>query len=213
MLDQLVESKSNSTENRRKGQFLAVIGGLAIFTLLTAWTVSLFGKDFGMGGDDLALTTLVAPVPVPEEEPPPPEPEKPKRAPKEASEEPAESIEEPSAPEPDQRAELRREALLAAIQKVENPRRPVTNDPAFWRCLAGMITRLFCGVKIEAFRRRPLGTTIETALDRLNHLSPSQLAGLIAEVLAEVGEAGHPDDAPLDALLAYTKINIKGATS
>jgi protein TonB len=51
------------------------IGVLAVFTLLTAWTVSLFGKDFGMGGDDLALTTLVAPVPVPDEEPPP-EPEK-----------------------------------------------------------------------------------------------------------------------------------------
>lgn len=77
MLDQLVESKSNARENRRKGQFLIGIGSLAVFTLLTAWTVSLFGKDFGMGGDDLALTTLVAPVPVPDEEPPP-EPEKPK---------------------------------------------------------------------------------------------------------------------------------------
>ncbi len=76
MLDQLVESKSNARENRRKGQFLVGIGALAVFTLLTAWTVSLFGKDFGMGGDDLALTTLVAPVPVPDEEPPPPEPEK-----------------------------------------------------------------------------------------------------------------------------------------
>jgi TonB family protein len=77
MLDQLVESKSNSGENRRKGQFLLGIGALAIFTLLTAWTVSLFGKDFGMGGDELALTTLVAPVPVPDEEPPPPEEKKP----------------------------------------------------------------------------------------------------------------------------------------
>jgi TonB family protein len=77
MLDQLVESKSNARENRRKGQFLVGIGALAVFTLLTAWTVSLFGKDFGMGGDELALTTLVAPVPVPDEEPPP-EPEKPK---------------------------------------------------------------------------------------------------------------------------------------
>lgn len=77
MLDQLVESKSNSRENRRKGQFLLGIGVVAVVSLLSAWTVSLFGKDFGMGGDDLALTTLVAPVPVPEEEPPP-EPEKPK---------------------------------------------------------------------------------------------------------------------------------------
>lgn len=75
MLDQLVESKSNSAENSRRSKFLFAIGALAVLTLLTTWTVSLFGKDFGMGGDDLALTTLVAPVPVPEEEPPP-EPEK-----------------------------------------------------------------------------------------------------------------------------------------
>ena len=75
MLDQLVESKSNSAENSRRSKFLVGIGGLAVFTLLTMWTVSLFGKDFGMGGDELALTTLVAPVPVPDEEPPP-EPKK-----------------------------------------------------------------------------------------------------------------------------------------
>ncbi|MEO7658528.1 MAG: TonB family protein [Pyrinomonadaceae bacterium] len=77
MLDQLVESKSNSGDNRRRGKFFMGIAVVAVFTLLTVWTVSLFGKDFGMGSDDLALTTLVAPVPVPEEEPPP-EPEKPK---------------------------------------------------------------------------------------------------------------------------------------
>jgi len=75
MLDQLVESKSNSLENNRRTKFIAGIGALAVFTLLTMWTVSLFGKDFGMGSDDLSLTTLVAPVPVPDEEPPP-EPEK-----------------------------------------------------------------------------------------------------------------------------------------
>ena len=54
---------------------------VAVFAVLTAWGVDLFNKDFGMGGDDLSLTTLVAPVPVPDEEPPPepekkPEPEK-----------------------------------------------------------------------------------------------------------------------------------------
>lgn len=75
MLDQLVESKSNAAENSRRSKFILSIAFLAVFSLLTAWTVSLFGKDFGMGGDDLALTTLVAPVPVPDEEPPP-EPEK-----------------------------------------------------------------------------------------------------------------------------------------
>ncbi|MEO6051748.1 MAG: TonB family protein [Pyrinomonadaceae bacterium] len=75
MLDQLVESKSNSAENSRRSKFIFGIAALAVLSLLTMWTVSLFGKDFGMGGDDLSLTTLVAPVPVPDEEPPP-EPEK-----------------------------------------------------------------------------------------------------------------------------------------
>jgi protein TonB len=75
MLDQLVESKDNHVENSRKRKFVFTIALLAALSLMTAWTVSLFGKDFGMGGDDLALTTLVAPVPVPDEEPPPkPEP-------------------------------------------------------------------------------------------------------------------------------------------
>jgi TonB family protein len=75
MLDQLVESRDTHAESGRKSKFIAAISLVAVLSLLTAWTVSLFGKDFGMGGDDLALTTLVAPVPVPDEEPPP-KPEK-----------------------------------------------------------------------------------------------------------------------------------------
>lgn len=75
MLDQLVESKNNSAENRRKSRFLLVTAAIAVTAMLSSWTYSLFAKDFGMGGDDLSLTTLVAPVPVPDEEPPP-EPEK-----------------------------------------------------------------------------------------------------------------------------------------
>ena len=75
MLDQLVESKSNAAENRRKNRFLLVTLVIAVTTMVSSWTYSLFAKDFGMGTDDLALSTLVAPVPVPEEEPPP-EPEK-----------------------------------------------------------------------------------------------------------------------------------------
>ena len=74
MLDQLVESKSNSKENKRKGQFLVATFVLAVVTLLSGWTYSLFAKDYGMGGGDLELSTLVAPPP-PDEEPPP-EPEK-----------------------------------------------------------------------------------------------------------------------------------------
>ncbi|MFN2501261.1 MAG: TonB family protein [Pyrinomonadaceae bacterium] len=78
MLDQLVESKSHMNEDKRRSGFMLATFIIAVFGVLTAWGVDLFNKDFGMGTDDLSLTTLVAPVPVPEEEPPPPEPEKPK---------------------------------------------------------------------------------------------------------------------------------------
>jgi protein TonB len=79
MLDQLVESKSNSKENKRRGEFLLATFVIAVSILLGSWTYSLFAKDFGMGGDDLSLTTLIAPVPVPEEEPPPPEEKQPEQ--------------------------------------------------------------------------------------------------------------------------------------
>jgi protein TonB len=75
MLDQLVESKSNTRENTRRSEFLLITLFVMVTSLLTGWTYSLFAKDYGMGGDDLSLTTLVAPVPVPDEEPPP-KPEK-----------------------------------------------------------------------------------------------------------------------------------------
>jgi len=45
-----------------------------ITILLSAWLYSLFAKDYGMGGDDLSLETLVAPPVI--EEAPEPEPEK-----------------------------------------------------------------------------------------------------------------------------------------
>jgi TonB family protein len=75
MLDQLVESKSNTKENTRRGEFMIITLVLAIVIVLGLWTRDLFAHDFGMGTDDLSLTTLVAPVPVPDEEPPP-KPEK-----------------------------------------------------------------------------------------------------------------------------------------
>jgi protein TonB len=79
MLDQLVESKNNSRENTRRSEFLLVVFVIMVSLLLSAWTYSLFGKDYGMGGDDLELSTLVAPPP-PEEEPPPPEEKQPEKA-------------------------------------------------------------------------------------------------------------------------------------
>lgn len=75
MLDQLVESKSSTQENTRRSGFLLTVTVIMVSVLLSAWLYSLFAKDYGMGGDELELSTLVAPVPVPEEEPPP-EPEK-----------------------------------------------------------------------------------------------------------------------------------------
>jgi len=79
MLDQLVESKSHSVENTRRNEILLGVLVLSIVALLTGWTTSLFGKDYGMGSGDLELSTLVAPVPVPEEEPPPKEEPKPQQ--------------------------------------------------------------------------------------------------------------------------------------
>ncbi len=74
MLDQLVESKSHAEEDgKRSGLFLSVLV-IMVVSLLTFWTYSLFAKDFGMGGDELSLETLVAPPVI--EEAPEPEPEK-----------------------------------------------------------------------------------------------------------------------------------------
>jgi len=71
MLDQLVESKSNSKENTRRSEFLVVVMVIVVSALLGGWTYSLFAKDFNMGGDDLSLAQLVAPVIVDDEPPPP----------------------------------------------------------------------------------------------------------------------------------------------
>lgn len=81
MLDQLVESRSTSKENTRRSGFMLTTSVVIFSMLMGGWLYSLFAKDYGMGGSDLELSTLVAPVPVPEDEPPPPpkpenEPEK-----------------------------------------------------------------------------------------------------------------------------------------
>ena len=75
MLDQLVESKSNSQENNRRTGFFATTFVILTTLLLGLFVYSLYAKGYGMETGDLELSALVAPVPVPEEEPPP-EPEK-----------------------------------------------------------------------------------------------------------------------------------------
>ena len=80
MLDQLVESKSNSRENTRRSGFLVVVLVVMVSILLSSVTYSLFAKEFDIS-DDLSLTTLVAPVPVADEEPPPKPENKPEKQP------------------------------------------------------------------------------------------------------------------------------------
>ncbi len=57
---------------------MIVVLVIAVLTVVGLWTKSLFAHDYGMGTDDLALTTLVAPVPV-EDEPPPKPKEEPQK--------------------------------------------------------------------------------------------------------------------------------------
>ncbi len=75
MLDQLVESRSNTKENTRRTGFFATTFVILVTLLLGLFVYSLFAKGYGMDTGDLELSALVAPVPVPEDEPPPP-PEK-----------------------------------------------------------------------------------------------------------------------------------------
>jgi len=74
MLDQLVESKSHASEDAKRSGFILTTLAIMVTILVSAWLYSLFAKDYGMGGDELSLETLVAPPVV--EEAPEPEPEK-----------------------------------------------------------------------------------------------------------------------------------------
>lgn len=73
MLDQLVESRSHAGEDTKRGGLLLTTTVIMVAILIGAYLYSLFGKDFDMGGDTLALQTLVAPPVI--EEAPEPEPE------------------------------------------------------------------------------------------------------------------------------------------
>ncbi len=73
MFDNLVESQTDVKQTGRQASYLGVTAILygGLFLALFIW--SLYSFDLGgLGGDDLVLDTLVAPVPVPEPEPPPP---------------------------------------------------------------------------------------------------------------------------------------------
>src|SRR5688572_17061252 len=80
MLDQLVESKSHASEDTKRSGFLLTTFVVLATILMGAYLYSLFAKDYGMGGDELSLETLVAPPVI--EEAPEPEPEKEPEKPK-----------------------------------------------------------------------------------------------------------------------------------
>lgn len=73
MLDQLVESRGNKQATRRSVSFLILFGVAIISVLFFAylWSLIVKANDSVLTGDDLELSTLVAPVPLPEEAPPP----------------------------------------------------------------------------------------------------------------------------------------------
>ena len=74
MLDQLVESKSHASEDTKRSGFLVTTFVVIAAIMVGGYLYSLFAKDYGMGGADLSLETLVAPPVI--EEAPEPKPEK-----------------------------------------------------------------------------------------------------------------------------------------
>lgn len=62
MLDQLIESRSHTQENAKRGGFLMATFFAAVVTLSSGVLWSLFAKDFAMGNDNLEISTMVAPV-------------------------------------------------------------------------------------------------------------------------------------------------------
>lgn len=72
MLDQLVESKNNGAENRKRGGYLLMTFVLVVGLCFSAVLGSLFAKDLGIGDEGFELSRLVAPLPVIEDKPPVP---------------------------------------------------------------------------------------------------------------------------------------------
>lgn len=79
MLDQLVESRNNSKENKKRGEYLLTTFMLVAGLLSSAVVYSLFAKDLGIGGGEFELSRLVAPIAVAENTPPEPLPKEPAR--------------------------------------------------------------------------------------------------------------------------------------
>jgi periplasmic protein TonB len=71
MLDNLVESRKNSAENKRIGRYLLTTFVLVFSLFISGVLWSLFGKDFRMNGEDFELSTIVTPILVEDKKPAP----------------------------------------------------------------------------------------------------------------------------------------------
>lgn len=74
MLDNLVESKSNFQNTKRRGGYLVTTAFLVFSMFASGVLWSLFARDLDIGINSVELTSIVTPVPMPEDIPPPPEP-------------------------------------------------------------------------------------------------------------------------------------------
>lgn len=72
MLNQLIESKSHQSESRRRGGFLLTTFTAVVSLFSITLLYSLFTYNLAMAGENLELSTLVAPVEVSENVPEPP---------------------------------------------------------------------------------------------------------------------------------------------
>lgn len=81
MFDTLIESRQDAGRSAKSGAFFGVTTFVLTSFFLAIFVWSLYSVGLNLGEEDLALNTLVAPVPVPDTAPPPPAPEnKPQKA-------------------------------------------------------------------------------------------------------------------------------------
>jgi periplasmic protein TonB len=76
MLNQLIESKNNSSVNNSRAGFLISTTAFVALFACCALVWSLFAKDVVSANDSLEMASLVAPVPIADTVPPKPEPAK-----------------------------------------------------------------------------------------------------------------------------------------
>lgn len=74
MLEQLVESRNNTRENKTRGGFLLTTFVLVAALCFSAVLWSLFAMNVGLGSSEFEISSLVAPIAPAEEKPAPPEP-------------------------------------------------------------------------------------------------------------------------------------------